>query len=132
MHLTQWDNSIEADIWPDGNGRYVGEIEVRVFREMSPSKASLVSTAPLVSKTEIPENLLKGQAKSHSTFYGPSTNLADRFSQGEAEKECKCVRTKCCDGGREYPIAIFNFQFSIWLERLNFMPEKRVQSSLIF
>ncbi|TGO79330.1 hypothetical protein BELL_0036g00190 [Botrytis elliptica] len=49
---SQWDNSIEADIWPDGNGRYVGEIEVRVFREMSPSKASLVSTAPLVRDLE--------------------------------------------------------------------------------
>ncbi|KAF7888527.1 uncharacterized protein EAF02_003068 [Botrytis sinoallii] len=101
MHLTQWDNSIEAAIRPDGSGRYVGEIEVRVFREMTPSKASLVSTAPLVSKTEILENLLKGQAKSHSTL----------FSQGEAEKECKYVRTKCRDGGREYPIAIFNFQY---------------------
>ncbi|THV52870.1 hypothetical protein BGAL_0066g00300 [Botrytis galanthina] len=98
---SQWDNSTEAAIRLDGNGRYVGEIEVRVFREMSPSNASLVSTAPLVSKTEIPENLLKGQAKSHSTL----------FSHGEVEKEGKYVRMKRCDGGREYPIAIFNFQY---------------------
>ncbi|TGO87592.1 hypothetical protein BPOR_0216g00020 [Botrytis porri] len=100
-HLTQWDNSIEAATRLDGNGRYVGDIEVRIFREMYPSKASLVSTAPLVSKTKNPEKLLKGQAKSHSTL----------FSQGEAEKEGKYVRMKCCDGGREYPIAIFNFQY---------------------
>ncbi|KAF5868629.1 uncharacterized protein Bfra_012277 [Botrytis fragariae] len=99
--LTQWNNSIEAATRLDGNGRYVGEIEVRFFREMSPSKASLVNTAPLVSKTEIPENLLKGQAKSHSTL----------FSQGEAEKEGKYVKMKRCDGGRECPIGIFNFQY---------------------
>ncbi|TGO61552.1 hypothetical protein BOTNAR_0127g00010 [Botryotinia narcissicola] len=123
-HLTQWDNSIEAATRLDGKGRYVGEIEVRVFREMSPSKSSLVSTAPLVSKTEIPENLLKGQAKSHSTL----------FSQGEAEKEGKYVRMKCCDGGREYPIGIFNFQYGSKgdLEALGVigrMPEPEPESS---
>ncbi|TGO21113.1 hypothetical protein BPAE_0239g00010 [Botrytis paeoniae] len=125
-HLTLWNNSIEAATRLDENGRYVGEIEVRVFREMSPSKASLVSTAPLVSKTEIPENLLKSQAKSHSTL----------FSQGEAEKEGKYVKMKCCDGGREYPIGIFNFQYGSkgWrdLEALGIfarMPEPESSSS---
>ncbi|KAM0158175.1 hypothetical protein ACHAPG_004273 [Botrytis cinerea] len=60
------DNLIEAVTRLDGNGRFVGEIEVRVPQAMYLSKANLVSRAPLVSKTEIPENQLKGQAKSHS------------------------------------------------------------------
>ncbi|KAF7938573.1 uncharacterized protein EAE98_000911 [Botrytis deweyae] len=92
MHLTQWDNSIEAAIRPDGSGRYVGEIEVRVFREMSPSKTSLVSTAPLVSKTEIPENLLKGQAKSHSTLFSQgdleALGIVERMSEPESPFGC--------------------------------------------
>ncbi|KAM0159656.1 hypothetical protein ACHAQE_004965 [Botrytis cinerea] len=62
----QCDNLIEAVTRLDGNGRFVGEIEVRVPQAMYLSKANLVSRAPLVSKTEIPENQLKGQAKSHS------------------------------------------------------------------
>ncbi|TGO38721.1 hypothetical protein BHYA_0068g00010 [Botrytis hyacinthi] len=85
-HLTQWDNSIESGTRLDGNGRYVGEIEVRVFREMSPSKTSLVSTAPLVSKTSIPENLLKGQAKSHSTLGDPEAlGVIGRMPEPEPE-----------------------------------------------
>ncbi|KAM0142452.1 hypothetical protein ACHAO1_001324 [Botrytis cinerea] len=60
------DDLIEAVTRLDGNGRFVGEIEVRVPQAMYLSKANLVSRAPLLSKTEIPENLLKDQAKSHS------------------------------------------------------------------
>ncbi|KAF7902451.1 hypothetical protein EAF00_002354 [Botryotinia globosa] len=68
---------------------------------MDLSEDSLVSTAPIVSKTVIPESLLKGQAKSHSTLFG----------QGQATNQGKYVKTKFCDDGIEYPIAIFNFQY---------------------
>ncbi|TEY69548.1 hypothetical protein BOTCAL_0113g00100 [Botryotinia calthae] len=94
------ENSIKAATRLVGNGRFVGEIEVRVFQVMYLSKAGLVSRAPLVSKTEIPENLLKGQAKSHSTLFG----------QGEAKSEGKYQKMEFLDDGREYPIAIFKFQ----------------------
>ncbi|KAK8908918.1 hypothetical protein QC760_003261 [Botrytis cinerea] len=98
-HLTQCDNLIEAVTRLDGNGRFLGEIEVRVPQAMYLSKADLVSRAPLVSKTEIPENLLKGQAKSHSRLFG----------QGEAKSKGKYQKMEFLDGGREYPIAILNF-----------------------
>ncbi|KAM0174762.1 hypothetical protein ACHAPC_000060 [Botrytis cinerea] len=99
-HLTQCDDLIEAVTRLDGNGRFVGEIEVRVPQAMYLSKANLVSRAPLLSKTEIPENLLKDQAKSHSRLFG----------QGEAKSKGKYQKMDFLDGGREYPIAILNFQ----------------------
>ncbi|CCD46731.1 hypothetical protein BofuT4_P043420.1 [Botrytis cinerea T4] len=98
-HLTQCDDLIEAVTRLDRNGRFVGEIEVRVPQAMYLSKANLVSRAPLVSKTEIPENQLKGQAKSHSRLFG----------QGEAKSKGKYQKMEFLDGGREYPIAILNF-----------------------
>ncbi|KAM0319405.1 hypothetical protein ACHAO8_001201 [Botrytis cinerea] len=99
-HLTQCDDLIEAVTRLDRNGRFVGEIEVRVPQAMYLSKANLVSRAPLVSKTEIPENQLKGQAKSHSRLFG----------QGEAKSKGKYQKMEFLDGGREYPIAILNFK----------------------
>ncbi|TGO59917.1 hypothetical protein BCON_0040g00600 [Botryotinia convoluta] len=111
-HSTECDNSIKAVTRLDGIGCFVGEIEVRVFRAMSLSEASLVSRAPLVSKAEIPENLLKGKAKSHSTFCGPLADIADRFGQGEVTKQGKCLKMKFYDDGIEYPVAIFHFHYS--------------------
>ncbi|KAM3158584.1 hypothetical protein ABEW05_000813 [Botrytis cinerea] len=90
-HLTQCDDLIEAVTRLDGNGRFVGEIEVRVPQAMYLSKVNLVSRAPLVSKTEIPENLLKGQAKSHSRLFG----------QGEAKSKGKYQKMEFLDGDLE-------------------------------
>ncbi|APA09888.1 predicted protein [Sclerotinia sclerotiorum 1980 UF-70] len=81
---------------------FMGEIEIRVFRCLLIGLAERPNNRPLTTQTEVPESMLKGQAKSHSTLFG----------NGEVtESKTYNASVAFCGGGENYPIAIFKFQY---------------------
>ncbi|KAJ8066667.1 hypothetical protein OCU04_005711 [Sclerotinia nivalis] len=95
------DNAISRAINHNERARSMGESEVRVFRKLFIGYVEGPNNMTLTTQTEVPESMLKGQAKSHSTLFG----------KGEAKEKDTYLRMAFCGGGVKYPITIFKFQY---------------------
>ncbi|CAD6441753.1 5e64f466-5db1-46c5-aa7f-0a0062be32f8 [Sclerotinia trifoliorum] len=121
------DNPISEATDPYERTCLMGKIEVRVFRMLFIGYAGRPNNTSLTTQVDVPERMLKGEAKSHSTLFG----------KGEVIEPRNYADAEFCGGGVDYPIAIFKFQYGSKedLESLGVIkrcPEPKIEPEFCF